>query len=179
MPSCPQHGRKPRGFPFEFSTEASINISDDAELLARMAECGFFTLFVGIESPDPDTLVAMKKKQNTRRNLTDSVHRIYDAGMMVSAGFILGFDSETASASGPMADFIDEAAIPVAMVGLLTALPNTQLSRRLTSEGRLYDGHDYHPEGRGDQCVQGLNFHTTRPRREILGSLSPRAGAHL
>ena len=84
-------------FPFEFSTEASINIADDAELLELMRACGFFAIFVGIESPDSDTLVAMKKKQNTRRSLNESVHRIYDAGMMVTAGFIIGFDSETGS----------------------------------------------------------------------------------
>ena len=155
-------------FPFEFSTEASINIADDAQLLALMRACGFFAIFVGIESPDPDTLVAMKKKQNTRRSLTDSVQKIYDAGMLVTAGFILGFDSETGSVAQPMADFIEEAAIPVAMVGLLSALPNTQLTRRLISEHRLYEGHDFHPDGRGDQCVQGLNFETARPRREIL-----------
>jgi radical SAM superfamily enzyme YgiQ (UPF0313 family) len=155
-------------FPFEFSTEASINIADDAELLALMAACGFFAIFVGIESPDPDTLIAMSKKQNTRRCLTESVQRVYDAGMMVTAGFIIGFDSETGSVAGPMADFIEDAAIPVAMVGLLSALPNTQMTRRLTSEHRLHEGHDFHPEGRGDQCVQGLNFDTVRPRREIL-----------
>ena len=96
-----------------------------------MRDCGFFTVFVGIESPDPDTLVAMKKKQNTRRNLVDSVHKIYEAGMFVTAGFISGFDSEAASIAAPMADFIEEAAIPVSMVGLLCALPNTQLTRRL------------------------------------------------
>jgi Domain of unknown function (DUF4070) len=123
---------------------------------------------VGIESPDPDTLVAMKKKQNTRRSLTESVERIYDAGMMVTAGFILGFDSETRSVAGPMADFIEEASIPVAMVGLLSALPNTQMTRRLKSEHRLHDGHDYHPDGKGDQCMQGLNFETVRARRDIL-----------
>jgi len=155
-------------FPFEFSTEASINIADDAELLAQMRACGFFAMFVGIESPDPDTLVAMKKKQNTRRDLTDSVHRIYNAGMMVTAGFIIGFDSETGSIARPMADFIEDAAIPVAMVGLLSALPNTQMTRRLISEHRLHDGHDFHPDGRGDQCIQGLNFETVRARREIL-----------
>ena len=155
-------------FPFEFSTEASINIADDAALLALMRACGFFAIFVGIESPDPDTLVAMKKKQNTRRCLIDSVQKIYDAGIMVTAGFILGFDSETGSVGQPMADFIEEAAIPVAMVGLLSALPNTQMARRLISEHRLYEGHDFHPDGRGDQCVQGLNFETVRPRREIL-----------
>jgi hypothetical protein len=88
--------------------------------------------------------------------------------MMVTAGFIIGFDSERGSIGRPMADFIEDAAIPVAMVGLLSALPNTQMTRRLISERRLYQGHDFHPEGRGDQCVQGLNFETVRPRREIL-----------
>jgi Domain of unknown function (DUF4070) len=159
-------------FPFEFSTEASINIADDAELLELMRACGFFAIFVGIESPDPDTLVAMKKKQNTRRSLTESVHRIYDAGIMVTAGFIIGFDSETGSIAGPMADLIEDAAIPVAMVGLLSALPNTQMTRRLISEGRLHEGHDFHPDGKGDQCVQGLNFQTVRPRQEILEDFS-------
>jgi hypothetical protein len=67
-----------------------------------------------------------------------------------------------------MADFIEDAAIPVAMVGLLSALPNTQMTRRLISEHRLHDGHDFHPDGRGDQCIQGLNFETVRARREIL-----------
>jgi hypothetical protein len=155
-------------FPFEFSTEASINIADDAELLAQMRACGFFTIFVGIESPDLEALVAMKKKQNIRRSLTDSVQRIYDYGMMVSAGFIIGFDSETRSVAAPMADFIEQASIPVAMVGLLSALPNTQMTRRLISERRLHDGHDVHPDGRGDQCMQGLNFETVRARQEIL-----------
>jgi hypothetical protein len=110
----------------------------------------------------------MKKKQNSRRCLTDSVQRIYDAGMMVTAGFIIGFDSETRSVAGPMADFIEDASIPVAMVGLLSALPNTQMTRRLISERRLHDGHDVHPDGRGDQCMQGLNFETLRARGEIL-----------
>jgi radical SAM superfamily enzyme YgiQ (UPF0313 family) len=163
-----QAWQEAHGFPFEFSTEASINIADDKELLELMRACGFFTLFVGIESPDPGTLVAMRKKQNTRRSLTDSIERIYNTGMMVTAGFILGFDSETRSVADPMADFIEDATIPVAMVGLLSALPNTQMTRRLISEHRLHDGHDYHPTGRGDQCMQGLNFETVRARRDIL-----------
>jgi radical SAM superfamily enzyme YgiQ (UPF0313 family) len=155
------------GFPFEFSTEASINLADDGELLRLMRDCGFFTVFVGIESPDPETLVAMKKKQNTRRNLTDSVHKFYEAGMFVTAGFILGFDSEAGSIAAPMSDFIEEAAIPVSMVGLLCALPNTQLTRRLLRERRLYEGYDFHPDGTDDQCIR-LNFKTLRPRRDIL-----------
>ncbi len=84
-------------FPFEFSTEASINLADDAELLELMRKANFFAVFVGIESPDPATLMHMKKKQNTRRNLADSIHKIYDAGIYVTAGFIVGFDSEKVS----------------------------------------------------------------------------------
>jgi hypothetical protein len=155
-------------FPFDFSTEASINIADDAELLAVMRECGFFAMFVGIESPDADTLVAMKKKQNTRRSLSESLYKIYEAGMFVTAGFILGFDSEKGSIAQPMIELIETSAIPVAMVGLLYALPNTQLTRRLVAENRLYAGHDFHAEDSGDRCMRGLNFVTARPRVEIL-----------
>ena len=103
-----------------------------------MSEANFFGVFVGIESPDPDTLVMMQKKQNTRRNIADSVHRIYAAGMFVTAGFIVGFDSEKGSIADAMIELIEEAAIPVAMVGLLYALPNTQLTRRLAREGRIH-----------------------------------------
>ena len=88
------HGSEARGYPFEFSTEASINLADDDALLRLMREANFFAVFVGIESPDTDTLVATQKKQNTRRTLADSVHKIYRAGMFVNAGFIVGFDSE-------------------------------------------------------------------------------------
>ncbi len=155
-------------FPFEFSTEASMNLADDEDLLDLMRQCGFFAVFVGIESPDEETLVATKKKQNTRRSLTESVQRIYDAGMYITAGFILGFDSETKSVGKPMADFIEDAAIPVSMVGLLYALPNTQLTRRLTAEGRLYQGHEVQGHDEGDHCRRGLNYETLRPRRDVL-----------
>jgi radical SAM superfamily enzyme YgiQ (UPF0313 family) len=76
-----------RDYPFEFSTEASINIADDSELLQAMKDANFFGIFVGIESPDPETLVQMKKKQNTRRNIAECIHKIYGYGMFVTAGF--------------------------------------------------------------------------------------------
>jgi hypothetical protein len=109
----------------------------------------------------------MRKKQNTRRNIAQSIHKLYAAGLFVHAGFIIGCDSETESAADAMIDLIEEAAIPVCMVGLLYALPNTQLTRRLEQEGRL------HPVVRADvksadQCTMGLNFETLRPRQEIL-----------
>jgi radical SAM superfamily enzyme YgiQ (UPF0313 family) len=159
---------KERDYPFEFSTEASINMADDNELLRQMREANFFTVFVGIESPDPKTLVHTKKKQNTRRNLADSVHKIYSAGMFVTAGFIVGFDSEEVSMADAMADFIQESAIPVCMVGLLYALPNTQLTRRLAEAGRLHVDHDVASPELSDQCTATLNFDTLRPLREIL-----------
>jgi radical SAM superfamily enzyme YgiQ (UPF0313 family) len=159
---------KAHDYPFEFSTEASINLADDAELLQMMRRANFFCVFVGIESPDPQALVAMKKKQNTRRDLVASVHKIYGAGMFVTAGFIVGFDSETGSVADAMADFIEDAAIPVCMVGLLYALPNTQLTRRLARDGRLHADHDVSPTIGGDQCATGLNFDTLRPERDIL-----------
>jgi radical SAM superfamily enzyme YgiQ (UPF0313 family) len=155
--------------PFEFTTEASLNLADDAELLQLMNEANFVGIFTGIESPDPETLILMRKKQNTRRSIPESIHRIYGAGMFVTAGFIVGFDSEKAGMAEAMVELIEEAAIPVAMVGLLYALPNTQLARRLTLEGRLHKLPEVIPAGYGDQCLLGLNFDTLRPKREVLG----------
>jgi radical SAM superfamily enzyme YgiQ (UPF0313 family) len=156
------------GYPFEFTTEASLNLSDDAELMRLMNRANFIGVFVGIESPDPETLIAMRKKQNTRRDIAKSVHRIYAAGLYVTAGFILGFDSEKGSVADAIVELIEEAAIPVCMVGLLYALPNTQLTRRLAAEGRLHPNLLLDPAAGMDQCTQGLNFDTLRPRHEIL-----------
>src|SRR6188768_759344 len=129
-------------YPFEFSTEASLNLSDDVELLALMRDANFFAVFVGIESPDEETLKQMRKKQNTRRSIPDSIHRIYAHGMFVLAGFIVGFDAEKGSISRPMAELVQDCSIPIAMVGLLYALHHTQLGRRLTLEGRIHAGSD-------------------------------------
>ncbi|HVZ50737.1 MAG TPA: B12-binding domain-containing radical SAM protein [Pseudolabrys sp.] len=161
--------QKSRDFPFEFSTEASMNLADDDELLAMLRAANFFAVFIGIESPDPETLKQTSKKQNTRRNMVENIHKLYSYGLFVTAGFIVGFDSEKASIADAMADFIEESAIPVAMVGLLYALPNTQLTRRLAQEGRLHEGHDIMREDRGgDQCMIGINYEPARPLRDIL-----------
>jgi radical SAM superfamily enzyme YgiQ (UPF0313 family) len=154
-----------RGYPFMFSTEASINLADDARLLDMMGRANFFAVFVGIESPDTKTLVSAQKKQNTRRSLAESVHKIHAAGMMVLAGFIVGFDTEGSGVAEGMIECIEATSIPVCMIGLLTALPGTQLTRRLEKEGRLLPFQNV--EG-GDQCTSGLNFVPLRPRREIL-----------
>jgi len=155
-------------WPFEFTTEASINLADDDVLLQQMREVGFFAIFVGIESPDEATLVAMQKRQNTHRSIAESIKKIHAHGMFVNAGFILGFDSEKGSVARGLIDCIDATAIPVAMAGLLTALPTTQLTRRLAAAGRLHENFDVAPAGDGDQCTAGLNFTTVRPRADIL-----------
>jgi hypothetical protein len=155
-------------YPFEFTTEASINLAADDDFLQAMSEANFVGVFVGIESPDTDTLVAMKKKQNTRHSLVESIHKIYAAGIFVTAGFIVGFDSEKGSIANGMIKLIEDAAIPVCMIGLLYALPNTQLTRRLEKENRLHPTPDAYLPGSADQCTQGLNFDTLRPRQEIL-----------
>ena len=158
-----------KNFPFEFSTEASINLADDPELLSALAAANFFAIFVGIESPDTDTLVLMRKKQNTRRSLQESIYKIYEAGIFVIAGFIVGFDSEKGSTAEAMIECIEDTAIPVCAVGLLYALPATQLGRRLLREGRLFSGYDApSPQDMGEQCTAGLNFETKRPRRDVL-----------
>ena len=157
--------QKEHKYPFQFSTEASMNLADDAQLLQMMREANFFAIFVGIESPDTDTLIATQKKQNTRRSLAESVHKIYGAGMFVLAGFIIGFDSEKKSVAAGMIDCIEATSIPVCMIGLLTALPNTQLTRRLQKESRLLPITQIDS---GDQCTAGLNFTTLRSKREIL-----------
>ena len=153
-----------RGYPFRFSTEASINLADDKQLLHLMGQANFFAIFVGIESSDTETLISTQKKQNTKRSIADSIHRIYGAGMFVTAGFIVGFDTEKDNVAAQMIECIEATSIPWCMVGLLTALPNTQLTRRLEKEGRFL-GADW--SGEGDQCTGGLNFTPLRARRDI------------
>ena len=113
----------------------------------------------------------MQKKQNTRRSLTKSIHKIYGAGMFVIAGFIVGFDTEKGSIADGMVDCIEDADIAICMAGLLTALANTQLTARLTRENRMFPvtwQMEKFNEGGGDQCSLGLNFDTLRPRRDVL-----------
>ena len=157
-----------RGFPFYFSTEATLNLADDPKLIAMMEAVDFRWLFIGIETPDKDLLVRTQKKQNTRSPIVESVHRLNAHGMVVTAGFILGFDGETRGAGEAIVDCVEAAGIPMAMVGLLTALPTTQLTRRLALEGRLPDDYAVQRAGAVDQATSGLNFTPSRARAEIL-----------
>src|SRR4051794_9462240 len=126
-------------FPFSYITEASVNLAEDDALLQMMEDSGFRRVFLGIETPVEESLKEAQKGQNTRRDLLDSVKKIQSYGMEVMAGFILGFDNDPGDIFEGPKNFIRESGIPLAMVGLLSALPDTQLWRRLEKEGRLLD----------------------------------------
>ena len=126
-----------RDYPFGLFTESTLNLADDEQLMDGMVNAGFNMVFLGIETPDLCTLEATGKRQNLKSDMLSSVRKIQAKGMEVSGGFILGFDTDPEDIFDRQIDFIQDAAIPVAMVGLLTAVPNTQLYRRLEAEGRL------------------------------------------
>ena len=141
------------GYRFAFGTEASINLSQDAELLRLFREANFTWVFIGIESPDVESLKESRKTQNLHEDVLTSVRRIYGEGIDVLAGFIVGFDNDTLEAFDKQYRFVVESGIQAAMVGLLTALPHTPLHRRLEKEGRLIAGADS-----GDNTRLGTNF---------------------
>jgi radical SAM superfamily enzyme YgiQ (UPF0313 family) len=120
-----------------FSTELSINLADDEELMSMMVAAGFTAVFVGIETPDDDSLAECNKHQNRGRDLVESVRRMQRAGLQVQGGFIVGFDNDTPSIFQRQIEFIQKSGIVSAMVGLLQAFPGTQLYDRLENEGRL------------------------------------------
>ncbi len=138
--------------PFSLFTQASINMADDAELLSLMRAARFNRVFVGIETPVAECHKAAGKHQNENVDLLASVRRIQEHGMEVMGGFILGFDQDPPEIFERQIAFIREAAIPVSMVGLLTALPNTRLWRRLSAEGRILR------QSLGDNTSAVLNF---------------------
>jgi radical SAM superfamily enzyme YgiQ (UPF0313 family) len=137
LPALIEWRKGKSGMPFH--TEASINLADDEELLRLMTEAGFHAVFIGIETPDENSLIECSKNQNKNRDLVEDVKRIQRAGLHVQGGFIVGFDSDKPSIFQQQIDFIQESGIVTAMVGLLQALPGTRLYERLKQEGRLLD----------------------------------------
>ena len=145
--------QKRNGHPFSLITESSVNLADDKPLLDSMRHAGFRRVFLGIETPVEESLKEAQKSQN-RGNLLESVKTIQSYGMEVMAGFIVGFDSDPEDIFERQIDFIRRSAIPLAMVGLLNALPDTQLWRRLEREGRLLG------EATGNNTLCTFNFKT-------------------
>jgi radical SAM superfamily enzyme YgiQ (UPF0313 family) len=123
--------------PFTFFTEASIDLSDDEELMRLMISSGFDSVFVGIETTHEESLVECNKYQNRNRDILASIKKIQDSGMQVQGGFIVGFDNDPANIFEKMIGFIQESGIVTAMVGLLNAPRGTRLYQRLKNEGRL------------------------------------------
>jgi radical SAM superfamily enzyme YgiQ (UPF0313 family) len=126
-----------RKHPFILYTEASINLSDDEELMNLMARAGFDQVFVGIESPNEESLVECSKLQNRNRDLIACVRKIQKAGLEVQAGFIVGFDKDPDTIFEQLIGFIQESGVVTAMVGLLNAPQGTKLYHRMKEEGRL------------------------------------------
>lgn len=135
--------QKARGYPFTLFTEATVNLARMDALMDVMIEAGFNSVFLGIETPNPEALIKMKKVQNTSKQEEDyllhSVRKIQQKGMRVDGGFILGVDGDDESAFDVQIEFIQEAGIPMASVGLLHAIKGTDLYERLKRENRLLD----------------------------------------
>ena len=126
--------------PFAFLTEASINLADDDELMQMMVKAGFDTVFIGIETPNENSLVECNKSQNKNRDLITCVKKIQRSGMQVLGGFIVGFDNDDISIFDRQINFIQQSGVVAAMVGLLNAPKGTKLYQRLAGEGRLLEG---------------------------------------
>lgn len=148
------------GYPFSFTTEASIDMAQDDELLDLMVMSKFSTVFIGIETPDTDSLKLTLKHQNNRQPMNESLKKIAGAGLRIMAGFIIGFDGEKKGAGGRVYDFATENAIPGVTFSMLQALPGTALWDRLKVEGRLLD------DANLNQTTL-LNFEPSRPIEEI------------
>ena len=154
--------------PFFYFTEASINLGDYPKLLDAMERAGFVFVFIGIETPDPDLLRTTKKLQNTSGDLMERLSTIRGHGIHVIAGMVVGFDGEDRHVFERQRAFIEEAGIGIVLFGLLQALPNTQLSRRLEKEGRLLAELPVHL----NHTIEGMNFvpKTELTKREYLES---------
>ncbi|WP_428940973.1 B12-binding domain-containing radical SAM protein [Fontivita pretiosa] len=153
-----------RGYPFSFATESSVDLAQDQELMDLMRQCNFGAVFLGIETPDTQSLVLTKKTQNNRDPLADSVRKIARSGIRIMAGFIIGFDNEKRGAGERIVRFVEQTSIPTATFSMLQALPDTALSHRLAREGRLLDNA---LAGADINQTTLMNFVPTRPIEQI------------
>lgn len=143
---------KEHHYPFEMLTETSINIADDDELIQLMTQAGFTNIFIGLETPNEESLKECSKNQNCKRDMTAAIKKLQAAGLQVFGGYIVGFDNDDESIFARQLKFIQETGVVTAMVGLLNALPNTKLWHRLKTENRLDDNSS------GDNTDGSINF---------------------
>lgn len=170
---------KTKNNPFYFSTETTLDLADETEILKMMRAIDFRYAYVGIESPEYEILISIGKKTNINRDISESLKKIQSYGITIFSSFIIGFDSESDRTAENIIKCIDDSGLCMVMLGKLEVLPNTQLTRRLKREGRLLEnGKDNFTlntdkefcELRRDYwcCSCGLNFVTTRSRIDIL-----------
>jgi radical SAM superfamily enzyme YgiQ (UPF0313 family) len=170
LPALIEWRKGKNGMPF--NTQASINLADDAELMTMMTQAGFNTVFVGIETPNEDSLVECSKTQNKDRDLVESVKRLQRAGLQVQGGFIVGFDSDTTSIFQQQIDFIQRSGIVTAMVGLLQAPLGTRLYERMQREGRLVSELSGDNADGSTNIIPGMGLDTLcEGYRKILGQI--------
>ena len=156
-----QRWQERRGYPLSFYTEASVNLAQRVDLIHEMVKANFQYVFLGIETPSSESLNETRKLQNLKGSLVDAVHTILENGLWVMGGFIVGFDADDESIFERQREFIEQAAIPWAMVGMLQALRHTALYHRLQKEGRLL------PETSGNN-LSLPNFRTTMSRKLMV-----------
>ncbi len=154
--------QKERDYPFSLSTQGSINLADDEELMRLMVTAGFDSVFVGIETPNEDSLAECNKRQNINRDLVASVKKIQNHGLQVQGGFILGFDSDPVSIFKSQINLVQKSGIVVAMVGLLNAPRGTKLYQRLKKEDRLLENVS------GDNTDCSMNFVPKMDRETLI-----------
>jgi radical SAM superfamily enzyme YgiQ (UPF0313 family) len=154
--------QKEHGYPFLFFTEGTLTLADDEELLEGFQNSNFDMIFIGIETPAEESLKETRKHINIKGSVAEKVEKIQRRGIQVTSGFILGFDHDPDDIADRMIEFIQQLGIPVAMVGLLQALPETDLYDRLQREGRLLS----QASGNNTHAFQ-TNFRTTRPAEAV------------
>ncbi|MFA5184758.1 MAG: B12-binding domain-containing radical SAM protein [Patescibacteria group bacterium] len=154
--------QKKQHYPFRLIAQASVNLADDEELLNLMSKANFFKVFLGIETPNDVSLEECGKLQNLRHDIADAVKIINRHGLQVMSGFIVGFDNDQADIFERQKRFIEMIGVPVAMVGLLTALPGTRLYERLKAENRLIE------ESSGGNTDAVINFRPMMDKAELI-----------
>ena len=154
--------QKKHKYPFVLTTEASTDLAGDDELMQLMSVANFHKVFLGIETPNIDSLKECGKYQNTTLSLEEAVHKIQSKGMQVMGGFIVGFDNDTDSIFEAQIKFIQKVGVVTAMVGLLNVLPQTRLWHRLKDEGRLLG------QTSGENTDGQLNFIPKMTRESLV-----------
>jgi len=161
LPQLTEWQRRHR-FPFTLLTEVSANLARDEELMGLMSAANFFKVFMGLETPNQDSLLECGKKQNTGGSLAEVVDTIHRHGMQVMGGFIVGFDQDPDNIFDMQVRFIQQIGVVTAMVGILTALPQTRLWHRLKAEGRLVS------DATGENTDGRLNFQPKMEKEKLL-----------